>query len=216
MKQAIAIQQHSGSTRLKDKYKAEFGGVTMTEFLYYRLKKVHEHVFVLGHLQDNDLKDYCEEKGIEYFLAPTDPADLTSRYLYFARTKNIESFVRITGDCPLINLEYVKWGLNSLKNCDYVTNCSPRAVVDGWDVQGISADAFEWYAKRFSREEHLFYNLENDHNVYKAFDKAGFVARSMIPPDEVILNPFKPTNKMSVDTLEDLERARTYWKKISG
>lgn len=65
------------------------------------------------------------------------------------------------------------------------------------------------------REEHLFYRLENNCDVYDEFSAQGFKTMALINPEVKIENPFLTKIKVSVDTKEDLERCRKVYAELT-
>jgi len=98
--------------------------------------------------------------------------------------------------------------VKKLETHDYVSNTISRTFPDGFDCQGITRRAWEWYGERVAEEEHLFQKLETC--LLNDFIKHGFSINHVISSEKVIINPYHPDNKLSIDTEEDLARVKKY------
>ncbi|MCB0271885.1 MAG: NTP transferase domain-containing protein [Bdellovibrionales bacterium] len=211
----IGIQARTNSTRLPGKIYYRLGEKSVLEHSYDTCKNVlpnHYRPIVLGIASDTKLKEFVNEKGLDHYFATCDENDLLGRYLEAVRACKAKGVIRITADCPLIDQQWIERVATALLSHDYVTNTTPRTVIDGDDVQAISAKALEWYAKTLKSEEHLFYHLEHDPSIRRLFDDQGFSYQSLFSQDTMIPNPYHPDTKMSVDTIEDLEKVRKIYE----
>lgn len=155
-----------------------------------------------------------EEHGYEVFESPTvDEDNLLRRYSAAVNTFGYDGFVRLTSDCPLLSKELIETTVKALMNHDYVTNTIYRTFQDGLDCQAINSRAFDYYKKLLPHEQHLFYFLESNQIVQKEFQAAGFSIHHILNSDKQILNPYLEENKLSIDTVQDLERVRRFYEQ---
>jgi len=201
----IGIQARTASSRLPGKIYKEIGDKSILKWVYDRCnqgsvnnKYVKTKVSVLCSKFDKKLHSYCEENELEYFKdADCKESDLLGRYYAAAQEYCPDSIVRITSDCPTVNPELISIAVNMLAEYDYVTNTSPRTFVDGLDVQGISKEAFICNC-----------------GIYEEF-ASKFHAKALLNRDTLIINPFHPETKQSIDTMEDLLRARKNYERVA-
>ena len=126
IKVAALVQARLASTRLPSKVLKKINDRYIIEILLSRLsqsKKVNE-IFVLTteNHEDKKLIDVVKKLGFRYFCGSED--DVLNRYYEASKKFNIESIVRITGDCPLIDPAIVDniIDLYFEKNVDYASN----------------------------------------------------------------------------------------------
>lgn len=220
MKIGIGIQAHSFSKRFPNKIYETINGVSMLEMLYKTCTKVNLlnkvidiDVRVLGHQKDEKLREFCTSNDLMGYFPETEDDNVVHRYAEFLKEFDLGGMIRVTSDCPLLPGEILERVILSLCEADYVTNTSPRTFLDGFDCQGISKKAFEYYVANTIDREHIFYEIENNNFLYEHMVEKKFKIRSILHPALKILNPYHPGNKLSVDTQEDLERIREIYAK---
>lgn len=131
--------------------------------------------------------------------------DVLSRYKTLSDRLGADYIVRITADCPLIPPPYISKSIKTalINGYDYYSNVDTdiRLSVDGHDVEVISSAVLDWASKTAvdpSDREHV----------------TTLIRRS--PPDWARLGHTIgfwdcSATKLSVDTLEDLERVRAHY-----
>lgn len=207
----IAIQTRNNSTRLPNKIHLPFGNSTVLQTLLDTCQKVTvEGVKImyktLSSKDDPVDGSYVSEAKID---------DLVSRYYDAMNHFDVDYMVRLTSDCPLIPQNMIENVITNLKTFDYVSNVNPRTFVDGYDCQGISRKGMEWiYNHQQQNREHLFFDLEYNHDFEKQFETSGFTINRLLNPDKLLINPHRPEHKLSIDTQEDLERCQQVWEKL--
>ena len=223
MKILIGIQARSNSTRFPNKIYEKIGDDSILKHIYKVCNsvKVLEKVvslqtWILSPHGDGVLESYCKFEGLPIIPGPEGLAedDLVARYNYAIGKTQADAMIRITSDCPLLDPNWIKAAIKSLLECDYVSNTISRTVVDGFDVQGISKNAWAYYEKEAKDREHVFRDIEQDYIFRDNFMKAGFTIQSMFANEPMIPNPFHPKNKLSVDTMEDFERVKGIYEQI--
>lgn len=203
-KVGIFIQARNKSTRLPDKIKLPFGQSTVLQTIIDTCKKVNPLPKAIECLVE--VISSQEDPVDNSYISPTPVNDLVARYNDAMKHFEVESFIRITADCPLLHESLISTVVVQLMTADYVSNINPRTFVDGNDVQGISNKAMAWLQEHSTSREHLFYDLDFDVVFAKKFEDQGFTINRIINNAPVILNPYHPNNKFSIDTKEDYNR----------
>jgi spore coat polysaccharide biosynthesis protein SpsF len=108
--------------------------------------------------EDDVIETECKELQIECYRGH--PADVLDRYYNCAKKFHIDTIVRITADCPLIDPQITDNLIMEFntKNFDYITNTLDRTFPHGMDVEIFSYEVLEktWKdAKLPSEREHV-------------------------------------------------------------
>lgn len=132
--------------------------------------------------------------------------DVISRYVNAAKINESDFIVRITGDCQAIPTHTIAKHIKSalIKNRDYTTNTMIRTFREGMDVQVFSRRLLSWIdenAKEKEDREHVGTILSKER--FPFHDKEG---RPSVC--HVLSEYYEPDVKTSIDTPEDLEKAR--------
>jgi glutamate-1-semialdehyde 2,1-aminomutase len=143
-----------GSTRLPNKVMREIGGTPMIHLLLERLsrsRKIDQIALATSTDPRNDvLADSVRRLGYTVYRGSEN--DVLDRYYKAARETSADVVVRVTGDCPLIDVSVVDQAieLHRSSGVDYVSNVLPPTFPDGLDVEVFSYSALE----RSWREDH--------------------------------------------------------------
>ena len=217
----IAIQARSNSTRLPKKIYETIGDRSVLDHVIDRAKSTANHitkytsklkincqVAVLHPENDDELVKAFRGSGAILIAGEED--DVLSRYVRAQRLTDADYVVRLTSDCPLI-LDFViakHVHVASFNQYDYVSNVeeSCRLIADGFDCEVLSRRALEWLdqnAKSKEDREHVSTLLRKHRpsNLSQAFISMKMDTSHM---------------KMSVDTIDDLNRIRDYYHKRLG
>lgn len=142
------VQARMGSSRLPGKVMRPIMGRPLIGYLLERLrcsKKIGAIVVATTtSSQDDGLRDYVEQNGIEVFRGEEE--DVLDRYYQAAKPKKPSAVCRITADCPLIDYEVVDRviDLYGSGRYDYVSNVLKRPVYPkGMDTEVIRYEALE-------------------------------------------------------------------------
>jgi spore coat polysaccharide biosynthesis protein SpsF len=95
------VQARIHSTRLKSKIFYRLAGKCVLDHVVSRLSLVPGVDQVVVATPDQQVVDYCWERGIDYFLG--DENDVLDRYYWAARHFQADTVIRVTSDCPLID-----------------------------------------------------------------------------------------------------------------
>jgi spore coat polysaccharide biosynthesis protein SpsF len=148
---ATIIQARVGSTRLPNKICKTVKGKTMLEFMLDRVKlakRIDRIIVAIPDTKENDdLAVLCQKCGVLVFRGSEN--DVLSRYYHAATTyeldtgTHIDTIVRLTSDCPLIDPTLIDYGLENYKGVDLQSNCITRTYPDGEDIEIMSFSALE-------------------------------------------------------------------------
>jgi spore coat polysaccharide biosynthesis protein SpsF len=171
------IQARMGSTRLPGKVMKKLD--LQNYSLDYTINQLNECpslkkiiIATTMNPEDDVIENFANEKKINIFRG--DSEDVLSRYYHCAKTFSLDSIIRVTGDCPLIDPKIVEKGIKIYlkENCDYLTNTSPRTFPDGNETEIFSfsalTNAFN-NATLPSEREHVtpyFRNNPKDFRIY--------------------------------------------------
>jgi glutamate-1-semialdehyde 2,1-aminomutase len=106
LKIVAIVQARMGSTRLPNKVMLPIGGLPLIEILLLRLSRSIELDQIILATSTDDRDDVLAEhvKSIGFACIRGSPNDVLERFIVAARTHEADAVVRITGDCPLIDL----------------------------------------------------------------------------------------------------------------
>ena len=144
---AIITQARLGSTRLPNKIMAKVGGQTMLEYHLNRLLESDLRVIVATTdlPQDDVLADFAASLDFEVFRGSE--LDVLSRFAGAAQAFDLQTIIRCTSDCPLIDPDLILAGLDKYlgENNDrlYASNTLERTYPRGMDFEIFSRAMLE-------------------------------------------------------------------------
>lgn len=146
---AAIIQARIGSTRLPGKVLKEVLGKTLLGHLIERLKqsKTLSTIIVATTTEEKDtpLAKHAESLGVRVFRG--NEKDVLDRYYKAAAAFNVDTIVRITADCPLMDPAVVDRVVDAYTRdkgtYSYVSNIEPQTFPVGMAVEVISFIALE-------------------------------------------------------------------------
>ena len=157
-KKAIIVQARIGSSRLNAKVLLEIEGKSLLQIGFSRLKeskKTDEIIYIIPDNSENYiLKSHIESYGGIVFLGSE--TDVMDRYLKCAQEFNIDTIVRVTSDCPLVDSNEIDKMLtlyqeSNLKNL-YLSNYTPpefSTYCNGSDIEIFSKNMLYQASKKF-------------------------------------------------------------------
>lgn len=211
----IAIQARSNSTRFPKKIYEHVGDKRVLDHVIEQAKSVCRHfdrdvkkikvkcqVAVLHPENDDELVKTFRSSGA--IMIGGDEHDVLSRFVQAQRMTDADFVVRVTSDCPLI-FDYViskHITMAIFKQHDYVSNVeeSCRFIADGFDCEIMSRRAVKWLEDNVSSDDDKEHVTTAIRRVRPRELSQGFIS-SKLDTSRM---------KMSVDTVEDLERIREY------
>ena len=157
----VIIEARTGSSRLPNKVVAEIEGKPMIFYVIDRIKQIKsvEQIILATTQEENDkiLTEIAKQNSIGSFVG--DSIDVLDRGYQCALQNNADPIIRITGDCPLIDLDIVEEMLEFYlkNNYDYVSNRINPKYPDGLDVEIYSFNTLQMAAQnaKWSSEREL-------------------------------------------------------------
>jgi len=172
------IQARMGSTRLPGKVLKTLSHTPLLKLQIDRVKKAKNIDTIIVATStargDDAIEDFCNGEEIKCFRGSED--DVLSRYYQCAQENNLETIVRLTADCPLIDPAVIDQvvDLYLKSNVDYAANTVPPETShwpDGSDVEVFSSDALKRaYVESITiqdREHVTFFFWKNKDNGFK-------------------------------------------------
>lgn len=180
------IQARTGSSRRPGKVLAEFpGGPLLIDAVYGRARQIGPPVVFTIPDDDTKLEIACMQRSWDYATGPEE--NVLKRFVLAAKQFDADVVVRVTADCPFLDVEAARWTLDThlAGDADLTHHISEGRGVQVFKASALrSADSLAEYPPLKWRES----------------------------PDEFILDHpglFEvETMKFSVDTPEELELAR--------
>ena len=158
----IILQARTSSTRLPNKVLKNILGKPMLEHQLLRLKQLKsvDNIIVAtsDETSDDAIEILCDQNNVHCFRGSLD--NVLQRYYSAYQRFPSEHIIRITGDCPVIDINIIDKviKLHMSTGADYSSNCSPATLPDGLDVEIFTADALiKTYqqATKLSELEHV-------------------------------------------------------------
>ena len=136
---SVIIQARYNSKRFEGKILKKIYNKTVLEILIERLKKsklINQIIVACPNSKQNRLIiDFCKQKKIKYYSGSEN--NLISRYYFAAKKYDIKNIIRVTSDCPLLDINYLDILIKKYfkKKCDYASNIIKPSFPDGMDVE---------------------------------------------------------------------------------
>lgn len=174
----VILQARMGSSRLPGKVLKTLYDDTVLGHVIRRVEqaKLKDTIIIATTNNDSDDAIVSEAKRLNVDCFRGSEDDVLSRYYYAAKEYNLDTIVRITSDCPLIDPRIIDDCTESfLKNSyDIVSNAgsdpSSRTFPRGLDVEIFDFDqlekAFIYAAEQYQREHVTPYIYETANNVF--------------------------------------------------
>ncbi len=175
MKTVIIVQARMGSTRLPGKVMKKIVGIPMIGIILKRLKKSKEADEVIVATSNNKenkiLLEYLKKNKASYFCGSE--KDVLNRFYKAASKYKAKIIVRITADCPLVDIKIVDEFIKKFKKkkTDYLSNCLPWTYPDGLDVEVFSYELLTKVEKRATKSQRekegviISYLIDNPESV---------------------------------------------------
>ena len=142
----IIIQARYSSARLPGKILRELSGKPLLAWTLQRLKlsSLCSEVVIATSLDPSDdlTEDFCTRSGVRCFRGSLE--NVAKRLLEVASMFQVNGFVRISGDSPIIDPRLVDQAIDKFKleGCDLVTNVQRRTFPKGQSVEVLNVDRF--------------------------------------------------------------------------
>ena len=140
---AIFLAARSGSKRLPNKHFLKINSkLKIIDLCILRLKKTKlvNKIFLCTTKKKEDDKFVKISKFHKINLFRGSTNNVLKRFIDCAKENSIDTIVRITGDCPLIDPKVIDKCIRLHKNCnfDYTSNILSLSFPDGLDVEIIN------------------------------------------------------------------------------
>ena len=198
------VQARLASKRLPNKVLLNINGQNALQNIYSRLqnsKFINQIVFATTNLHSDDkLSIFFKKNDFLYHRGPSQ--NVYKRYVETAKKFKADIIVRLTGDCPLIDVNIVDKVIQNFLNnqTDYSSNLTPPTYPNGLDVEVFSRKLLE---KSFKK-------LKSD------FDKehvTTFFRRSKLIKKVNLLNNINLSNvRLTLDDYEDYKNIVSIFK----
>ena len=198
------IQSRMNSARLPGKALMDICGKPLLGRVIDRVKSAEKVTKVIVatsvKVDDNSIEDYCKKTDTECFRGNLN--NVANRLLQLVLNEEVDSFVRVSGDSPLIPPSIIDSAINHFKNNDYdlVTNIYPRSYPKGFSVEVMSTESFLKMNKEDLTQEH------KEHVTKKYYET---------PNKYKIFNFMSPKNysqfNFCIDTIDDLDKMNSFF-----
>ena len=147
MKVVAIVQARMGSTRLPGKVMHRIGDIPMIELLLRRLASATRitEVVVATSVDRNNapIVEHVRALGFQVFQGSEN--DVLARFYDVAEKLRPDVVVRITGDCPLVDPEFVDKVVEIFlaSDVDYASNIEPPTFPDGLDIEVFTFQALK-------------------------------------------------------------------------
>ena len=158
MKIGAIIQARMGSARLPSKTLRSVAGKPLLGYLLERLEccRTLDNIVVATstHEEDSAIVEFCEQIGVQVSRGALD--DVAGRILEVVDRCNLDGFVRICGDSPLLDPQVVDRAVRRFRlgDVDLVTNILSRSYPRGQSVEVVKSSAFRLACRTMTRPEH--------------------------------------------------------------
>lgn len=166
------VQARMSSKRLPGKTLMILNGYPLLKYVIDNIKKskkIKKIVVATSSLKNDDkIVDYCKKNKVEYFRGNL--KNVANRFYKILKNRKYNSFVRISGDSPLIDYKLLDKIINIYNkgNYDICTNVMKRSFPKGQSIEVFSSNIF---LQNFSKLN-SFFDLEHVTNYfYKNYKK---------------------------------------------
>jgi spore coat polysaccharide biosynthesis protein SpsF (cytidylyltransferase family) len=230
MKIAIFVQARITSKRFPKKIFEKINGKKIIEILIAKLKKIKhidKIIFLIPDTNRNkDLSKLLKKLNIEVFEGNEN--NVLERYYLAAKKYNVKNIIRITSDCPLIDIKLSQKIIKKFLSGDYnyVSNIDPPTFPDGMDIEIFKFKTLEqaWKnSKTKAEKEHVTvymkknekkkFNIRNNNDLSKIritldYKKDLILLRK-------IFNYFKPDIYFGLNEIINLKNKKPKWFNIN-
>ena len=198
---AIIVQARTGSSRLPNKILLPWGpGTILGEVMSRCLATGYKTILAMPY----------EDLGLALFYDPSfigSSSDVLDRYYQAALTFDVQTIVRVTADCPLIQPAMIQNMVEEHNGNEYLSNCHPvRTVSHGFDVEIFP---FHYLKKAWELSKDKY---DREHVTPYIYNSGKFDIRTYTPQNGT------PNNNInySIDTIEDYNRLKPKLKNKRG
>ena len=139
MKFSVIIEARLSSSRFPRKILYKIKKYSFLEYLIKRLKllkSINEIIIAMPKDEENnEIISIARRNRIKFFRGSHN--NVIKRIIDAGKKFNCKNIIRVTSDCPLIDLDIIKNAIEMFRhnNCDILTNGKIRSFPDGMDVE---------------------------------------------------------------------------------
>lgn len=159
MRIGVIIQARMSSTRLPGKMLEQIQGKTVLQYLLERIGRCLGIQYTIlatsTDYSDDPIADFCDEFSVECFRGSLE--NVAERFKDAALKYELEAFVRICGDSPLLDPQLVDEHVQLFRqgDADLVTNVASRTFPQGQSVEVLSTNVFTQALNRMDLPKHF-------------------------------------------------------------
>jgi len=194
MKTILIIQARMGSSRLPGKILLPLGTSDNLVYVTERCKKIVDDVIIATSTlpQDDPVAAWCSMRNIACYRGSED--DVLDRYVQAAKPYNPDYVIRVTADCPFVDIEMGIEMLNLMKEKQVDIIDLKGELPRGLAVEVISYQALQYIHTHGLEQRH------REHVTYYAYEyKKEFTRASYTVPS----NRLYPELRITLDTTDD-------------
>ena len=200
MRFGVIVAARTGSTRLPSKALFELAGKPMIVFLLDRINAstvAEKIVFATTQLSEDDkLASVVEAEGVELFRG--DNEDVVKRFVDCADKYDFDYVVRVTGDCPFVDVETLDFCLEQCKDFGDFDLASTK----GFFPVGIDYEIYKVGTMKKLHESDKLNSEDREHLTKYIYDNSdSFIIKELNPKKEWI---YKEVH-FTIDTKEDYD-----------
>lgn len=206
MKVIAIIPARYASTRFPAKPLADIHGKPMVWWVYNQVKKTKGLADVMVAIDSPEIKQVCEELGLNYIYTSSDHITSTERLNEVASKIDADYYICINGDEPLIDPEVIEKIIPSAPVNDsepFVANLmaeikNPVEVIDNTNIKVVVN----------SKSEALFFSRSPIPHPKSSLDFSYFKHLGVLCYNKKALQFFSETPKGPVEKIEDVNELR--------
>ncbi len=207
MKIVCIVQARMGSTRLPGKVLKKLVDCSVLEQVITRIKHVSAIndivIATTTDVQDDVIVEEAKRIGVHYYRGSEH--DVLSRYYEAAKLVDADAIVRVTSDCPVIDVAIIDQLIHLFQTepCHYLSNTLERSYPRGLDVEIFTFDSLATayrLAEKPEQREHV------TPYIYQNPDRFSLVSNTH-PIDYSHL-------RWTLDTLEDWELIERIYEQL--
>jgi spore coat polysaccharide biosynthesis protein SpsF len=207
-KLAVVVQARMSSRRLPGKVLLPLIGKPLLAHALDRLCRGQPLPVVVAtsrHVSDDPLAEFCQGLGIPCLRGPLD--NVAARFLLAAEELNLDAFVRVCGDSPLIDPALVERAARLFldQRPHLAGNVYPRTYPQGQSVEVVDTETFRRALPDFSQPDELEHVTLHFYRRAAQYNIANFSHQ-----------PDLSQVRLVVDTRQDLERMAALMERMAG
>ncbi len=213
MKTSIIIEARTSSTRLPNKIMLKaYKNKSFLEYLISRLKTLSfvDNIIIATTINKNDdqIVKLSKKLKVDFFRGSEN--NVLSRVLDAAKKFKSDLLIRITSDCPVIDLNIVTQAYELYQNndCEFISNSLKTSYPIGMDVEVLKYKTLkksQKFVKNKDDEEHITLAIRRNPKIFKHLN--------FIAPKEINY----PNMSLVLDYKEDLivlkKLIKKFWNK---